>query len=54
MGKIYTENNQLLILDNPVADLVEMRTMPVNQNNLLLKLKQTLHWRLMKDVLLDG
>ena len=33
--KFTAENNQLLILDNPVADLVEMRTMPVNPDNLL-------------------
>lgn len=34
-GKFTAENNQLLILDNPLSDNVKMETMPVVPNNLL-------------------
>ena len=33
--KFTQENNQLLILDNPTANLVEMRTIPVSKDDLL-------------------
>ena len=37
--KFSQENNQILILDNPVDNLVEMRTMPVSKDDLLAQIE---------------